>query len=100
MVLINVHAPTEDRGDDEKEEFFGTLDYVYDSSTGINKIIVGDLNAKVGRESEYRTTTEGYSLHEDTNNNGNMLIDFATEKTLSITDSYLDRNFKGGAIIF
>jgi exonuclease III len=48
--LINVHAPTEDKEDFVKDEFYQELERVYDS-TAINdtKIIIGDLNAKVGK---------------------------------------------------
>jgi len=49
MVLINLHAPTEDKGDDEKEELYATLENVYESSTRSIKIIVRDIDAKVGR---------------------------------------------------
>lgn len=55
MVIINVHAPTEEKGNYEKKElyvrYFGDIYY---AAAGSIKIIVGDLNAKVGRESEYR----------------------------------------------
>jgi len=84
MVLINVYAPTEDKMDDEKEEFSATLEDVYDPLTGSIKIIIGDLNAKVCQELEYRTVTGGHSLHEELNDNGKLLIDFATGKGLSI----------------
>lgn len=50
IVIINVQALTEDKGDNEKEEFYATLEDVYDYSVGTIKIIAGDLNAKVGCE--------------------------------------------------
>ena len=64
---------------------------VYGSSAGSNKIIVGDLNAKVGRELKHRAITGGHSLHERTNNNGNMLIDFAFGKGMSIKSTMFPR---------
>jgi hypothetical protein len=76
MVIINVHAPTEEKGDDEKEEFYTTMEDVYNGSAGNIKIIVEYLNAKVERELEYITTTGGHSLYERTNSNGNMLKQF------------------------
>ncbi|KAL4092204.1 hypothetical protein QTP88_026743 [Uroleucon formosanum] len=85
-VIINVHAPTEEKGDDEKEEFYNTLEDVYNGSSGSIKIIV-DLNAKIGRELEYRATTGGHSLHERTNSNGNMLVDFAMGKGMIIKNT-------------
>lgn len=50
MVLINVHAPTEDKDGDEAEVFYATLEDVYESLTGSSWIIVDDFNAKIGRE--------------------------------------------------
>lgn len=85
MVIINEHAPTED-----KEEFYTTLEDVYDGLAGSIKIIVGDLNAKVGRELEYRTT-RGHSLYERTNSNGNMPIDFAMGKGMIIKSTMFPR---------
>ena len=35
-----------------------------------NKIVMGDLNAKVGREDRYRRIVGKDSLHERCNNNG------------------------------
>lgn len=91
MVIINVHAPTEEKGDDEKEEFYATMEDVYDSSAGSIKIIVRDLNTKVGRELEYRAITGGHSLYERTNNNGNMLIDFAIGNGMSLKSTMFSR---------
>lgn len=91
VVIINVHAPTEKKGDDEKEEFYATMEDVHDSSAGSIKIIVGDFNAKVGRELEYRAIIGGHSLHERSNNNGNMLIDFANGKGMSLKSTMFSR---------
>lgn len=44
------------------------------------KIMVGDFNAKVGREAVYRPTIEKESLHERSNGNGLSVINFANEK--------------------
>lgn len=50
MVLINVHAPTEDKDGDGAEVFYATLEDVYESLMGSSWIIVDDFNAKIGRE--------------------------------------------------
>jgi len=68
-----------------------TMEDVYNGSAGSIKIIVGDLNAKIGRELEYRATTGGHSLHERTNSNGNMLIDFAIGRGMIIKSTMFPR---------
>jgi hypothetical protein len=84
--LINVHAPTEDKDHFIKEGFYQELERVYDS-TAINdtRIILSDLNANVGKEMTHRGTTGVHSLHEESNNNGCKLIDFAMSKNMVIS---------------
>jgi hypothetical protein len=42
------------------------------------KILLGDLNAKVGWEDIFKLTIGNESLHEISNDNGVRLINFAT----------------------
>jgi hypothetical protein len=44
------------------------------------KILLGDLNAKVGREFIFKPTTGNESLHEISNDNGVRVLNFATFK--------------------
>jgi len=44
------------------------------------KILLGDLNAKVGRENIFKPTIGQDSLHQDSNDNGVRLVNFATSK--------------------
>jgi hypothetical protein len=44
-------------------------------------ILLRDLNAKVGREDIFKPTIGNESLHEISNDNGVMLVNFATSKT-------------------
>ena len=46
MWIINVHAPTEEKAEDIKEEFYQNLENVYNSiSQNDIKLIIGDFNA-------------------------------------------------------
>jgi hypothetical protein len=45
------------------------------------KILLGDFNAKVGREDIFKPTIGDDSLHEISNDNGVRLVDFATSRT-------------------
>ena len=44
------------------------------------KILLGDFNAKLGRENFFQTTIGNESLHKDSNNNGVRIVTFATSK--------------------
>jgi hypothetical protein len=44
------------------------------------KILLGDFNAKVGREYIFKPTIGNESLHKDSNDNGVRLVNFATSK--------------------
>jgi len=44
------------------------------------KILLGNFNAKVGREHIFKPTTGNESLHEMSNNNGVRVINFAISK--------------------
>jgi hypothetical protein len=50
-IVLTVHAPTEDKTDDVKDSFYEELDRVFDKFPKYDmKILLGDFNAKVGRE--------------------------------------------------
>jgi len=54
------------------------------------KIVLGDFNAKIGKENILNKPTIGFeSLHEITNDNGNKLITFATAKNMIISILFL-----------
>jgi CMP-2-keto-3-deoxyoctulosonic acid synthetase len=46
------------------------------------KILLGDFNAKAGREDIFKPTTGNESLHEIRNDNGVRVVNFATSKNL------------------
>jgi endonuclease/exonuclease/phosphatase family metal-dependent hydrolase len=46
------------------------------------KILLGDFNAKLGSEYIFKPTIGNESLHQDSNDNGGRLINFATSKNL------------------
>jgi hypothetical protein len=60
-----VHAPTEEAEEAMKDRFYEKLVDVYDRATGHDvKILVGNMNAKVGKEIGKE------SIHDVSNNNG------------------------------
>jgi hypothetical protein len=50
IIVLNVHAPTEDKIDDVKDSFYEDLERIFDKFPKYHmKILLGDFNAKVGR---------------------------------------------------
>jgi hypothetical protein len=47
-------------------------------------ILLGNVNAKVGRENIFKPTSVNESLHQNSNNNGVRIINFATSKNLVV----------------
>jgi hypothetical protein len=81
--IINAHAPTEASEEEGKDEFYDLLEKTYEESPSHDvKIIIGDLNAQVGREEPYQPTIGKYSLHESTNDNGHRLIQMVASHSM------------------
>jgi exonuclease III len=59
IIVLKVYAPTEDKIDDVKDSFYEEFERVFDKFPKYHmKILLGDFNAKVGREDIYKLTTE------------------------------------------
>jgi hypothetical protein len=83
IIVLNVHAPCEDKGDDVKDSFCEELGRVVDQFPRYDmKILLDDFNAKVGRENIFKPTIGNESLHEISNDNGVRVVNFATSKNL------------------
>jgi hypothetical protein len=77
--FVNGHAPTEERPQEEKDEFYDNLEHTLNEiPRNTIRIVLGDFNAKLGKEIIFRSTVGIHSLHDVTNENGFRLIDFAS----------------------
>jgi endonuclease/exonuclease/phosphatase family metal-dependent hydrolase len=90
IIVLNLHAPAEDKTDDVKGSFYEELERVFDKFPKYpTKILLGDFNDKVGREDIFKPTIGSESFHEIINENGVRLVNFATFKTLRVTNTVL-----------
>jgi hypothetical protein len=80
--LICINAPTEEEEETEKNSFNDKLDRVYQKASMHDiKIIMGHMNAKVGKDMRVHNVGR-YSLHEVSNDNGTRLLDFAVSRNI------------------
>jgi hypothetical protein len=57
IIILNVHALTEEKSDDVKGRFYEELEQVFDKFPNYHmKILVGTFNAKVGRDDIFKPT--------------------------------------------
>jgi hypothetical protein len=81
IILLNVHAPCEDKGDDVKDSFYEELEGVFNQFPRYNmKILFGNFNARVGSENIFKPTIGNKNLHKISNDNGVRVVNFATSK--------------------
>jgi exonuclease III len=70
IIVLNVHAPTENKSDDVKDRFYKELEHVFDKFLKYHmKILLVDVNAKVGTEDILKPTIGNESLHKISNDN-------------------------------
>lgn len=88
ITFINIYAPTEVSEETTKDDFYGKLDSVFNGVPKNDiKIVLGDMNAQIGKEEVYHPTIGNYSLHEVTNDNGQRFIDFAMSNELVVSST-------------
>ena len=74
-----MHAPSEEKSDESKDSFCEELEQVFDHFPKYRmKILLGYFNAKVGKENIFKPTIGQEILHQDINDNGFRLVNFAT----------------------
>ena len=85
IIVLNMHAPSEEQSDVSKDSFYELLEPVfYHFPKYSMEILLGDFNAKVGRENIFKPTVGNESLHQDSNDNGARTVSFTTSKNLVV----------------
>ena len=80
-----MHAPSEEKSGESKDSFYEELEQVFDHFPKYHmKMLLGDFNAKVGRENIFKPTIGQESLRQDSNDNGVRIVNFATSKNLVV----------------
>ncbi|XP_025411125.1 craniofacial development protein 2-like [Sipha flava] len=71
IAFCYIHAPMEEKKEVEKDEFYSLLNNVLnDIPANCIQIILGDFNAKIGKENYFRPIIGIHDLHEVSNDNG------------------------------
>jgi exonuclease III len=79
ITIVNVYAPTEEAEDEEKNKFYEDLETLCEKIPKHDTLlIVGDINAKIGKEEYLRNVAGKETVHEITNDNGNRICNLAT----------------------
>ena len=79
IIVLIVHAPSEEKCEDSRDSFCEELEQVFDDFPKYRmKILLVDFNAKVGRENIFKPTIENESLHQDNNDNGVRIVNLTT----------------------
>ena len=86
LSVVVAYAPTEDADDRVKDEFYQQLGSSFDVLPGHDvKILLGDFNARIGRDnSSWSGIIGAESLHETSNDNGLRLLDFCAMYQMTV----------------
>ena len=83
ITLININAPTEDKEEDMKEQFYEQLQRTHDRVPKHDvTIIISDMNAKLGKEKVFSQVVGHHILHSIYNENGEMVANYAISNNM------------------
>jgi hypothetical protein len=94
IIVLNAHAPTEEKGDISKDSSYEELEEVFDHFPKYDmKILLVDFNAKVGREDTFTPTTGNESLHQDSKYHDVRVVNLDNQCEFRRNSSTTDRIF-------
>ena len=95
ITVIQVYAPTEDKPDDEKDDFYEQLREVVRTVKQHDMLLLmGDFNAKVGQEDGMWRDEVGVFGIGTRNNNGQRLLEFCAEHRLCVTNTIFNHKIE------
>jgi hypothetical protein len=83
IIVLDVHAPTEDKTYDMKDRFYKELEHIFDKFCKYHMKILLEFSSKVDTEDIFKPTVGNVSLHKIIIDNGVRILNFATSKNLS-----------------
>jgi exonuclease III len=88
MTLINIYAPTEDKEEEIKEQFYEELQRTQDRIPKHDLInILGDMNAKLGKENVFSQAIGRHTLPNISNENGEVLANYAISNNMFLVST-------------
>jgi hypothetical protein len=88
ITLINVHAPTKEKTEEEKGKFYDDLQRTYKTVPKHDIVLIlGDLNTKIGKEKTYDNVTGKHTFHEVSNQNRKLVCNFAIGNNMTVMNT-------------
>jgi hypothetical protein len=85
MIVLHLPARSGEKSDDSKDSLYEELEQVFGHFTRyLMKILLGDLNAKLGRGDIFKPKTGNENLHQGSNDNTVRIVNLATSKNLVV----------------
>jgi hypothetical protein len=84
--LLSTQAPNEEKDEIAKEEFYSSLEKLCVAVPNYDmKTVLGDVNAKFGKEPYLYPACGRHSLQNKINDNGKLMVNTELGKNLSVT---------------
>ena len=93
LFIISAYAPTLGHSDETKEQFYSTLsDIIKDVPSSDKLLLLGDFNARVGRDhSSWECVIGKHGIGRE-NSNGTLLLSLCSQHNLIITNTIFQQD--------
>jgi endonuclease/exonuclease/phosphatase family metal-dependent hydrolase len=89
LSIISAHAPAEEEADEEKVKIYEVLQKVHNKIPKHDIVLImGDLNAKIGKEDVYENVAGKHTLHETSKRNGACVCEYTIANNMKIISTF------------